>query len=213
MVFACDRTQTGTKLATVSEAEVRAAFTARLGMPLTGQMLPGTLPFYPSLAVIEGGEATSTGGYVHKQMQQNMEHPSVTNRQHPPSAVYHGSTTANPITDTQVAHARLQKAGHRPLGSMFSLLSCQPIIVSTRVRAIIVSHAFLPFFLPSFLPSLFSSLPSSFLPSFSLSFFPRRIGRDRFAHARNWNSEIGTRGQRYIGSERFLASESRRAFA
>ena len=37
------------KLASVSEAEVRAAFTARLGMPLTGQMLPGTLPFYPTL--------------------------------------------------------------------------------------------------------------------------------------------------------------------
>ncbi|XP_017760370.1 PREDICTED: histone deacetylase 4 isoform X4 [Eufriesea mexicana] len=104
---------TGTKLATVSEAEVRAAFTARLGMPLTGQMLPGTLPFYPSLTVIEGGDATSTG-YVHKQMQ-NMEHPSLTNRQHP-SAVYHGTATATPITDTQVAHARLQKAGHRPLG-------------------------------------------------------------------------------------------------
>lgn len=174
-------------------------------MPLTGQMLPGTLPFYPSLTVIEGGEATSTGGYVHKQMQQNLEHPSVTNRQHPPSAVYHGSTTANPITDTQVAHARLQKAGHRPLGSMFSLLSCQPIIVSTRVRAII-----LPSFLLSF---LFPFLPS-FLPSLSLSlFFPRRIGRDRFAHARNWNSEIGTREQRFIGSERFLADESRRAFA
>ena len=131
-------------------------------MPLTGQMLPGTLPFYPSLTVIEGGEATSTGGYVHKQMQQNLEHPSVTNRQHPPSAVYHGSTTANPITDTQVAHARLQKAGHRPLGSMFSLLSCQPIIVSTRVRAII-----LPSFLLSF---LFPFLPS-FSLSLSLSFF------------------------------------------
>lgn len=37
------------KLAAVSEAEVRAAFTARLGMPLTGQMLSGTLPFYPTL--------------------------------------------------------------------------------------------------------------------------------------------------------------------
>lgn len=37
------------KLAPVSEAEVRAAFAARLGMPLTGQMLSGTLPFYPTL--------------------------------------------------------------------------------------------------------------------------------------------------------------------
>lgn len=89
-------------------------------MPLTGQMLPGTLPFYPSLTVIEGGDAASSGGYVHKQMQ-NMEHPSITNRQHP-SAVYGTATATAPITDTQVAHARLQKAGHRPLGSMFSLL-------------------------------------------------------------------------------------------
>lgn len=127
--------QTGTKLATVSEAEVRAAFTARLGMPLTDQMLPGTLPFYPSLTVIE--REPPTAGYVHKQMQ-NLEHPSVTNRQHP-AAVYYSaaaasasasgsaSASASPITDTQVAHARLQKAGHRPLGSMFSLSCWQPI--------------------------------------------------------------------------------------
>ncbi|XP_063975199.1 histone deacetylase 4 isoform X7 [Diachasmimorpha longicaudata] len=92
----------GTKLAPVSEAEVRAAFTARLGMPLTGQMLPGTLPFYPSLTVIEGEPA-----YIHKQMQ-SLEQQS--SRQH---LVYHNT----PITDTQVAHARLHKAGHRPLGS------------------------------------------------------------------------------------------------
>ncbi|XP_011496681.1 PREDICTED: histone deacetylase 4 [Ceratosolen solmsi marchali] len=92
----------GTKLAPVSEAEVRAAFTARLGMPLTGQMLPGTLPFYPSLTVIDGEPS-----YIHKQMQSLEQSGS---RQHP---VYHPT----PITDTQVAHARLHKAGHRPLGS------------------------------------------------------------------------------------------------
>ncbi|XP_047351521.1 histone deacetylase 4 [Vespa velutina] len=96
--------QSGSKLAPVSEAEVRAAFTARLGMPLTGQMLPGTLPFYPSLTVIDGDPT-----YIHKQMQ-NLEQVSVGSRQHP---VYHTA----PITDTQVAHTRLQKASHRPLGS------------------------------------------------------------------------------------------------
>ncbi|XP_049860821.1 histone deacetylase 5 isoform X2 [Schistocerca gregaria] len=74
-------------LGTVSEAEVRAAFTARLGMPLTGQMLPGTLPFYPTLPVIDG-EYSYAGG----------------------SATL---GTAPGITDAQVAHARLNR---RPLG-------------------------------------------------------------------------------------------------
>ena len=104
-------------MAPVSEAEVRAAFTARLGMPLTGQMLPGTLPYYPSLTLIDGEPA-----YVHKQMQ-SLEQGGVAssaahNSNRPsqqPQTVYH----PGPITDTQVAHARLHKAGHRPLGSMF----------------------------------------------------------------------------------------------
>lgn len=91
-------------------------------MPLTGQMLHGTLPFYPSLTVIEG-EPT----YIHKPLQQNLQEQATSpsaavggSRQHPAAAatVYH---TAVPITDTQVAHARLHKAGHRPLGSMFPL--------------------------------------------------------------------------------------------
>lgn len=85
----------------MSEAEVRAACTARLGMPLTGQMLPGTLPYYPSLAAIEGEPR------ILKQMQSLEQQAS---RHH---MVYHPT----PITDTQVAHARLHKAGHRPLGS------------------------------------------------------------------------------------------------
>lgn len=40
----------------LSEAAVRAACTARLGMPLTGQMLTGPLPFYPSLPAIDSSE-------------------------------------------------------------------------------------------------------------------------------------------------------------
>ncbi|CAG9813916.1 unnamed protein product [Phaedon cochleariae] len=46
----------------VSEAAVRAACTARLGMPLTGQMLPGTLPFYPSLPAIDSEHEDHLGG-------------------------------------------------------------------------------------------------------------------------------------------------------
>ncbi|XP_023245455.1 histone deacetylase 4 isoform X3 [Copidosoma floridanum] len=112
----------GPKLAPVSEAEVRAAFTARLGMPLTGQMLPGTLPFYPSLTVIDGEPAYN----LHKHVQSSLEQAAVAaaaaannqsakqqQQQQPPPTIYHPT----PITDTQVAHARLHKTGHRPLGS------------------------------------------------------------------------------------------------
>ncbi|EEB14313.1 histone deacetylase 7A, putative [Pediculus humanus corporis] len=90
------------KLASVSEAEVRAAFTARLGMPLTGQMLPGTLPFYPTLPAIDSEPTDSAA--VHKQMEtlEQSGNPTVSGYQQ--------------MTDSQVAHARLTKHGHRPLG-------------------------------------------------------------------------------------------------
>ncbi|KAG8237534.1 hypothetical protein J437_LFUL017464, partial [Ladona fulva] len=99
------------KLAPVSEAEVRAAFTARLGMPLTGQMMPGTIPFYPTLPVIEAEYSSPTSPtYIHKQMQ-SLEQASRVPSMLP--SMYQG---VPPITDTQVAHARLHKQGHRPLG-------------------------------------------------------------------------------------------------
>uniref|UniRef100_A0A0K8TDF1 histone deacetylase n=2 Tax=Lygus hesperus TaxID=30085 RepID=A0A0K8TDF1_LYGHE len=97
------------KLAPVSEAEVRAAYAARLGLPLTGQMLPGTLPFYPTLPSIDGEYSNPTSpSYIQKQM-------ASLEQTRPPimaSSVYHPPP---PITDTQVAHARLNK-NHRPLG-------------------------------------------------------------------------------------------------
>ncbi|XP_046390960.1 histone deacetylase 4 isoform X3 [Ischnura elegans] len=98
------------KLAPVSEAEVRAAFTARLGMPLTGQMMPGTIPFYPTLPVIEAEYSPTSPTYIHKQMQSLEQASRVPNLL---PNIYQG---VPPITDTQVAHARLHKQGHRPLG-------------------------------------------------------------------------------------------------
>ncbi|XP_073970924.1 histone deacetylase 4 isoform X4 [Rhodnius prolixus] len=104
----------GSKLAPVSEADVRAAFAARLGMPLTGQMLPGTLPFYPTLPVIDGEYSNPTSpSFIQKQMQ-SLEQSRA--GAHLP-AIYHAPPPPPPpITDSQVAHARLNKAGHRPLG-------------------------------------------------------------------------------------------------
>nr|CAD7444672.1 unnamed protein product [Timema bartmani] len=102
-------TSESVKLAPVSEAELRAAYTARLGVPLTGQMLSGTLPFYPTLPAIDGEYSNpNSPGYIHKQMA-SLEQARPGNIL---PNMYHGA----PITDTQVAHARLNKQGHRPLG-------------------------------------------------------------------------------------------------
>ncbi|XP_050438023.1 histone deacetylase 4 isoform X2 [Adelges cooleyi] len=90
----------GSKLTSVSEAEVRAAFTARLGIPLTGQMLSSTLPYYPTLPLLDTSQS-----FIQKQMRSLESRQSTAPTFHPA-----------PITDTQVAHARLNKAGHRPLG-------------------------------------------------------------------------------------------------
>ncbi|KAK7602204.1 hypothetical protein V9T40_009645 [Parthenolecanium corni] len=104
-------TDNSKRLAPVSEAEMRAAFTARLGMPLTGQFLPSTLPCYPTLpgieTVAEYSNPTSPA-YIHKQMQALEQ-----SRQNYFPSIYEAPT---PITDSQVAHARLNKQGHRPLG-------------------------------------------------------------------------------------------------
>ncbi|KAL0267877.1 UNVERIFIED_CONTAM: hypothetical protein PYX00_010026 [Menopon gallinae] len=111
------------KLASVSEAEVRAAFTARLGMPLTGQMLTGTLPFYPTLPAIESERGNID---VHKPMQSTDQPGSP------------GSVSYAQMTDTQVAHARLTKHGHRPLGRTQSapLPLGHPVLTSHSVLSI-----------------------------------------------------------------------------
>ncbi|XKL65443.1 hypothetical protein PGB90_008863 [Kerria lacca] len=104
-------TEKAKKLLPVSEAELRAAFTARLGMPLTGQFLPSTLPCYPPLPGIETVSEYSNPTspvYIHKQMQALEQ-----SRQNYFPSIYEAPA---PITDSQVAHARLNKQGHRPLG-------------------------------------------------------------------------------------------------
>lgn len=100
-----------------SEAEVRAAYAAhRFGMPLTGQMLQGSLPFYPTLpglclrssstihsmklvtacvTVIDGDYSNpSSPSFIQKQMQALEQ----AQQQNLITAMYH----AGPITDTQV---------------------------------------------------------------------------------------------------------------
>ncbi|KAI5709676.1 hypothetical protein M8J76_009850 [Diaphorina citri] len=67
------------------------------GSDQNGSLVSGTLPYYPSLAMMEPISNTTP---AHVQTSSNLQ------------SSYHPS----PITDSQVAHARLNKTGHRPLG-------------------------------------------------------------------------------------------------
>lgn len=85
-------------------------------------MLPGTLPFYPSL-VIDGEPTYMRAASLE---QATVAGPGSPPQPRPQHAIYHPT----PITDTQVAHARLHKAGHRPLGSMFD----RPCLIFSSLR-------------------------------------------------------------------------------
>lgn len=134
----------GSKLSTVSEAEVRAAFTARFGTPLTGQMLSGTLPFYPTLPGIETDYSNPTSpAYIHKQMQ-SLEQQAQVSRPCLPT-IYH----CTPITDTQVAHARLNKQGHnkpnhRPLSRTQSapLPLGHPMLTANNIQGLVAQSQY-----------------------------------------------------------------------
>ncbi|XP_025418175.1 histone deacetylase 4 isoform X2 [Sipha flava] len=90
----------GSKLTSLSEAEVRAAFTTKWGVPLTNQMLTSTLPFYPTLPIQDTSQTL-----IQKQMQSLESRQSDIPTFHPA-----------PITDTQVANRKIIKAGHRQIG-------------------------------------------------------------------------------------------------
>ncbi|XP_026688686.1 histone deacetylase 4-like [Diaphorina citri] len=71
--------QDGKKLASVSEAEVRAALTSRLGLPLTGSLVSGTLPYYPSLANVTGESPLSSPTAARRHNSQEIDMIHVTN--------------------------------------------------------------------------------------------------------------------------------------
>ncbi|CAH1789296.1 unnamed protein product [Owenia fusiformis] len=94
-----------------SEAELRALGAARFGLPLTGHMMPSTLPYFPSLPVIDGEHTSPTApgnqAYLSAQMKALEQTQS-------PGKMASGFAGSRGITDAQVAHARLHR--HRPLG-------------------------------------------------------------------------------------------------
>jgi len=100
-------------LTIVNETDMRVALAARMGLPLGNHVMHGGLPYYPlptTLDANEYGNNLESSVYISKHMQfleQQTGHPQMLI-----SGLYPGA----PITDSQVAHARLNKSGARPLG-------------------------------------------------------------------------------------------------
>ncbi|XP_013777776.1 histone deacetylase 4-like [Limulus polyphemus] len=106
----------GKGMSSVSEAQVRAMAAARLGVPLTSHMLHSSLPFYPSLPVIDGEFTPPTSpSYVQQHMkalEQARSSAQVPQAYGAPGMYTYGSV----ITGAQVAQARLHRNILRPLG-------------------------------------------------------------------------------------------------
>ncbi|XP_022251824.1 histone deacetylase 4-like isoform X3 [Limulus polyphemus] len=104
----------------MSEAQVRAMAAARLGVPLTSHMLHSSLPFYPSLPVIDGEFTPLTSpSYIQqhiKTLEQARNSGQVPQICGAPSILPGMYMTGNVITDAQVAQARLHRNILRPLG-------------------------------------------------------------------------------------------------
>ncbi|XP_076319708.1 histone deacetylase 4-like isoform X3 [Tachypleus tridentatus] len=110
----------GKGLSSVSEAQVRAMAAARLGVPLTSHMLHSSLPFYPSLPVIDGEFTPPTSPSCIQQHRKTLEQarssghvPQICGT---PSIIPGMYMPSNVITDAQVAQACLHRNIHRPLG-------------------------------------------------------------------------------------------------
>ncbi|XP_074658965.1 histone deacetylase 9-like [Tubulanus polymorphus] len=95
-----------------SEAELRAMAAARFGLPLTGHMLSSSLPFYPSLPVIDGEVTPPTSpAYITAQMKA-LEAQGQTNIPGKPSPTLLAITGHCLQESNKPSHPRLR---HRPL--------------------------------------------------------------------------------------------------
>ncbi|XP_050714789.1 histone deacetylase 4-like isoform X9 [Eriocheir sinensis] len=114
----------GLKLPIVSEADMRTLPT-HIGMPLTGHPLSSTLPYYPTLPVIDG-EGYSMGGAARGQQVTAMETSSGGGIMR--GGIYHPSA-ATAITDPQVRTSRsrpLSRTHSSPLPLGHPVLQGQP---------------------------------------------------------------------------------------
>lgn len=96
---------TESKLPTVCEAEVRAAFTARFGVSLTGRMLTNTLPYYPALS--RKWLSVHQLEKIKKLWKTAMESEPTSDDT---------LETKDELSSSHSMHVRTHKPGHRPLG-------------------------------------------------------------------------------------------------